>query len=285
MPNQICTAADERIIWRDIFRNVANRGKYTAPRDKQVLEIENFHYELPAYVRFCSLTPRALKLGYIKQEQLWFLRGDPYDLSILNYSNIWKNIVVRGRLNSNYGQAFFRRGGVDWVIRELCHDRDSRRACITILGSEEGHLKPDTKDVPCTAYLNFRIRTTPGQGDFLNMSVHMRSQDTVYGMGNDAPAFSFLHEMILQQLRFTKYPELQLGTYHHTADSFHVYERHYKMLEELIAEDVGFQPVEVPRIYDSFEVDYLTRDVHNGVSPAPEWQFTQWLLATETKTE
>jgi thymidylate synthase len=284
MPNLLgeTIAADERLIWRQIFRDIKANGRFTAPRNKQVLEIENYHYELPPYVRFCSLTPRALKLDYIKQEQLWFLRGDPYDLSILQYSNIWKNIVVRGRLNSNYGQAFFRRGGIDWVVLELCKDKDSRRACITILGSEDIHLRPDAKDVPCTVYLNFRIRTAPGGCDFLNMSVHMRSQDAVYGMGNDAPAFSILQEIILQKLRFHKYPNLQLGTYHHTSDSFHVYERHYAMLEELVAEDVGFdwiQPgVGVPYIQSSDEVDYMLTDMHNGVEPAPEYPFAKWLL-------
>lgn len=267
-------AEQERILWRDIFRDVKNRGKLTAPRGKPILELENYHYELPAYVRFPSLSPRKLKPDYIKAETLWYLKGDPYDLTILNHSNIWKNIVLRGRLNSNYGQAFFRRGGMNWVIQELGHDKDSRRACIVILGSESHHLTAETLDVPCTAYLNFRIRE-----GFLNMSVHMRSQDAVFGMGNDAPAFSFLHEMILNQLRFTKYPDLQLGTYHHTADSFHVYERHFAMLEELVKEDVTLDEIKVPRIYDYTEVDYMVYDIHNGVEPLPEYEFSRWLLA------
>ena len=263
----------ERILWRNIFRDVKERGKITAPRGKKIIELENYHYELPAYVRFPSLAPRKLKPDYIKAETLWYLRGDPYDLTILQHSNIWKNIVLRGRLNSNYGQAFFRRGGFDWVIYELGHDKDSRRACVTILGSEEGHLKQDTLDVPCTAYLNFRIRD-----NFLNMSVHMRSQDAVFGMGNDAPAFSFVHEMLLEMLRFTKYPDLQLGSYHHTADSFHVYERHFEMLEQLVAEDVALDDIAVPRIYDYSEVDFLMHDIHNGVTPKPEYAFANWLL-------
>jgi thymidylate synthase len=277
--NLPCSPADERAIWQKIFRDVKQNGKFTAPRDKQVLEVENYHYELPPYVRFCSLTPRALKLDYTRHEWMWMLRGDPYDLSILQHSNIWKNIVVRGRLNSNYGLAFFRRGGFNWVIQELGKDKDSRRACITILGSEEGHLRADAKDVPCTSYLNFRIRENR-----LNMSVHMRSQDAVYGMGNDAPAFSFIHEMVLEMLQFTKYPELELGTYHHTADSFHVYERHYAMLEELVADDCGFERVEIPFLYDYSEVDYLTT-AEFTVEPKPEYAFSRWLLAVNAKTE
>ena len=270
-------AEQERILWRNTFRDVKANGKFNAPRGKLIIEVQDYHYQLPAYVRFPSLTPRKLKTDYIKAETLWYLKGDPYDLSIQKYSNIWKNIVLRGRLNSNYGQAFFRRGGMNWCIQELGHDKDSRRACITILGSEECHLKSDTLDVPCTAYLNFRIRE-----DFLNMSVHMRSQDAVFGMGNDAPAFSFIHEMLLNQLRFTKYPDLQLGTYHHTSDSFHVYERHFPMLEELIAEDVTLDQIAVPRISDYSEVDFMIYELTNGKEPKPEYEFARWLL---TKSE
>jgi thymidylate synthase len=264
----------ERILWRNIFRDVKERGKITAPRGRKIIELENYHYELPAYVRFPSLAPRKLKVEYIKAEMLWYLRGDPYDLTILQQSNIWKNIVLRGRLNSNYGQAFFRRGGLNWVIQELGHDKDSRRACVVILGSEDGHLKAETLDVPCTAYLNFRIRE-----DFLNMSVHMRSQDAVFGMGNDAPAFSFLHEMILNMLRFTKYPDLQMGSYHHTADSFHVYERHFEMLDQLVVEDVPLEEIDTPRISGFEEVDFLIYDIHNDVPPKEEYLFAKWLLA------
>ena len=267
----------ERVLWRNIFRDVKNHGKITAPRDKEVIEIQDYHYQLPAFVRFPSLQPRGLKAEYIKAETLWYLGGDPYDMRIQKYSNIWKNIVVRGRLNSNYGQSFFRAGGMNWVIWELCHDKDSRRACITILGREKCHLEMDTKDVPCTAYLNFRIRD-----NHLNMSVHMRSQDAIFGMGNDAPAFSFLHEMILLYLQKDVYPDLQMGSYHHTADSFHVYKRHYEMLDQLVQEDVVLEPFEVPRIKDWEEADFLIHDIHNGIEPKPDYNFAKWLLESDT---
>ena len=264
---------EERVIWRDIFRDVKNNGKLSAPRGQEIIEVENYHYELPPYVRFCSLAPRKLKLDYVREELLWYLRGDPYDLSILNHSNIWKNIVQMGRLNSNYGHAFFRRGGFDFVVSQLGEDKDSRRACITIL--KEKNLRLETLDVPCTVYLNFRIRE-----DRLNMSVHMRSQDAVFGMGNDAPAFSFLQEMVLKMLQHTKYPELQMGTYHHTADSFHVYtKRHAKMLEELVAEDVVLDAVEVPRILNWEEVDHLTHEIRSKETKE-EYLFSRWLLRT-----
>jgi thymidylate synthase len=268
---------EERNLWRQIFVDVKKNGKIVAPRDKEIIEVENYHYELPPYTRFCTLTPRDLKFDYIRAETNWMLRGDPYDLSIGTASNIWKNIVVDGKLNSNYGYAWYTKFGFDFVVKQLIADKDSRRASTVIV--EREHLDLRQKDVPCTAYVNFRIRE-----DKLNMSVHMRSQDAIYGMGNDAPAFSFLHEMVFVTLRDSQYPELQMGTYHHTSDSFHVYQRHYEMLDALVAEDVGFSPAPFPRIKSIGEVNYLLSKnigrqslVVAGPPNDVDFKFTKWL--------
>lgn len=267
---------DERELWQSIFRDVTRFGKSVAPRGKGIIEVENYHYELPPRVRFCGLTARGLKLDYIKAETNWFLRGDPYDLSICEHSNIWKNIIVDGKLNSNYGYAWFTKGGFDFVVRQLMQDKDSRRASTVIV--EPQHLTLEAKDVPCTAYINFRIRR-----DQLNMSVHMRSQDAVFGMGNDAPAFSFLHEMVFNAL-LSSYPDLQMGTYHHTADSFHVYERHYEMLEQLCSPSADFIPFNVPMINGPEEVVYLlSKNISQQRFPAAKpllhesFLFSKWL--------
>ena len=247
----------EREIWRNIFADVHSRGKVVAPRGKEIIEVENYHYELPPYVRFCNLLPRKLKLEYIKQETRWYLHGDPYDLSICEFGQIWRHIIVDGKLNSNYGYAWFTQGGIDFVVEQLKQDKDSRRASTVIV--DRSHLNLREKDVPCTSYINFRIRDNSydrGGTDSLNMSVHMRSQDAIFGLGNDAPAFSFLQEMVLNLLLPT-YPNLHMGTYHHTSDSFHVYEQHYDMLKQLADTCVEFEPLSVPFIAGPDEVKYL----------------------------
>src|SRR5271166_557686 len=279
--NSYNAAGEERELWRQIFLDVKKHGKVVAPRDKEIVEVENYHYELPPYVRFCSLTPRQLKLDYVRAETNWMLHGDPYDLSISQHSNIWRNIVVDGKLNSNYGFAWYTKFGFDFVVKQLIVDKDSRRASTVIV--EREHLDLRQKDVPCTAYVNFRIRE-----DKLNMSVHMRSQDAVYGMGNDAPAFSFLQEMVFVALRDQAYPSLQMGTYHHTSDSFHIYARHYEMLDQLIAPDVTFLPTSLPRIKDMHEVSYLLSKnigrqslVLAPIPNQPDFLFSKWLETGE----
>lgn len=266
MPKFTLDVTEEKNIWQDIYRRVS-QGKECAPRGKRIIEVENFTYELPPYVRFTSFTDRKFNLDYVKKEFQWYLRGDPYDLTICNHAAIWNYIHLRGRLNSNYGLAVFRKGGLDWCAEELLRDPDSRRAAITIL--DHTHLIAETKDVPCTAYMSFRIR----EGK-LNMSVRMRSQDIIFGMSNDAPAFSFIHEMLLMKLQHAtgKDWDLELGTYHHIADSGHVYDYHYEMLEKLIKPQSEFIPIEVPRMLPP-EPNYMTRE--NWCKSHP---FSQWLI-------
>lgn len=80
----------------------------------------------------------------------------------------------------------------------------------------------------CTINLQFFIRD-----DCLHMIVNMRSNDAIFGFGNDVPFFSYVHQMLTQELK-EFYPSLIDGTYYHNAGSMHVYERHYDMLDNII---------------------------------------------------
>lgn len=264
------SALDSASVFREIYRDVKRRGKFVKPRGLLVLEIENYSYELPPYVRFQNFHSRKLNIQYVKDELLWYLKGDKYDSSITEKAKIWQDIInADGSINSNYGQYIFAGPKqFDNVIKTLVSDKDSRRASLVILGDE--HLLSDTKDVPCTYAMNFRIRN-----DKLNMSVRMRSQDAIYGMGNDVPAFSFIHEMMLKSLR-RYYPSLECGNYHHTADSFHVYERHFMMLDKL-CEDDHFEDVYCPRISGPEEVDFLRKLDYSSIPT--DFFFTKWLTS------
>ena len=258
--------------FRRIFRELL-KGEFVKPRGQLIIELENYSYVLPPYVRFMNFKSRGFKLDYVKREMLWYIKGDRFDLSICKHAKMWDQIKnVDGSINSNYGQYIF--GAInqfDQVVQTLKDDIDSRRASMTILDS--GHLTTVTKDVPCTYALNFRIRQNR-----LNMSVHMRSQDAIFGMGNDVPAFSIIHEMLLNALR-RYYPTLEYGTYHHIADSLHVYERHFEMLEKLAAKD-SYKMVLCPRISGPDEVDFLRRLDYTNIPD--EYAFTKWVTTFDT---
>ena len=255
-----------------IFFDIKSKGKLVSPRGQKVLEIENYNYVLPPYVRFCSFEARKLKLDYIKKEFLWYLKGDRFDLSITEQASMWKTLINKdGGINSNYGQyIFFPVKGPNQfqkIVDLLSADKDSRRASIVILNKD--HVLSDTNDLPCTYAMNFRIRD-----DRLNMSVRMRSQDMVFGMGNDAPTFSFTHEMVYVLLKEV-YPELQLGDYYHSVDSAHVYERHFDMMEQML-NATTVEEINCPQM--SYADGIVLRTLHNKI------EYKKALLSLQTES-
>ncbi len=262
-----------RNTFYDIFYNLKMKGNLVSPRGQKVLEVENYGFVFPPYVRFCSFEARKMNLNYIKQEFLWYLKGDRYDLSILEQASMWKTLVNKdGGINSNYGQYIFYpylNSQFDKIIELLKDDKDSRRASIVILNKD--HILSETNDLPCTYSLNFRIRNNK-----LNMTVRMRSNDLIFGLTNDAPTFSFTHEMIFVSLK-QFYPDLELGEYYHSADSAHIYERHFNMLEQILDPNAKFLEVECPKINDHFEVKTLRSLNNASFQMLPEYKFINWL--------
>jgi len=269
---------DQKQAFVNIFENFKS-AKLVSPRGQLVKELENFSYELPPNVRFMNFKSRNFKLDYTRKEILWYLKGDRYDTSICEHAKMWRSLVnADGSINSNYGQYIFgRRSGLicrgnvsqfENVIDTLKNDRDSRRASIMIL--KDVHLLSDTPDVPCTYSLNFRIRENK-----LNVSVLMRSQDAIFGMTNDLPAFSIIHEMVFQSLKST-YPDLVQGNYHHHCNSFHVYERHFEMVDKIVDGD-EFNVVDCPAMSGDDEVKFLIKSEFDDI---PEtFKFTKWLCS------
>lgn len=279
MENYVQAGTSSSETFRAIFVDLHEKGKLVSPRGQLVREIENYTYVLPPRVRFQSFESRKFNLSYVKKEFLWYLKGDKFDTSIGEHAKMWNDLVNDdGSINSNYGQYIFsgEKNQFDNVVKELRRDKDSRRASMAILSKE--HLLSETKDVPCTYALNFRIRDGK-----LNMSVAMRSQDAVFGMTNDAPCFSFVHEMVLNALRET-YPDLRYGDYFHYANSFHVYERHFGLLDKIVSGD-RYIGVDCPEISGFKEATFLRR--YAGMSSndrareeIPEdYKFTKWLIA------
>ncbi len=267
--------------FRNIYRRLAGEGLFTSPRGQKVLEVENFSFDLPPYVRFTNFEARNFNLGYVKKELLWYLRGDRFDTSIADEAKMWGDLInPDGSIDSNYGQYIFRPGkdGViqfDRVVSTLVADADSRRASMVILNST--HLSGSGKDIPCTYSISFRIRERDNlNAGVLNMTVGMRSNDAIFGMSNDVPLFSLIHEMMLHALR-EFYPKLRYGTYHHHADSFHVYERHFGMLDKLISKDHPYTLVPCPMISGPDEVRFLRVGVPNLEHIPNEFEYSKWL--------
>lgn len=179
-----------------------------------------------------SFRARNLNLKYAKREWLWYLGADKFDDSIEEHATAWKKLKQPdGSYYSNYGQYLFSiEGGIMpfmYAATCLIEDRNTRRASIALLRRE--HLFGDNVDVVCTYAINFTI-----EGDALNMTVMMRSNDVVWGFTNDAFCFSQLMEF-MYQIVASQVPNLVRGTYTHITNSMHVYERHYDMLLKILS--------------------------------------------------
>jgi thymidylate synthase len=255
------------------YSKLLYEGRDVSPRGERVIEVENAQLIFgPEDSIISSFRARNLNLTYCKRELLWYLSGDRYDQSIEEHATMWKKLRQEdGGYNSNYGQYLFgEQTQFLYMMEALARDKDSRRAVAVLL--QPHHLYHENTDIVCTYGMSFRIRN-----DKLNMSVNMRSNDLIFGTTNDVFCFGMLHRIALVALREI-YPELTLGIYCHSADSLHVYERHFAMLNELVAEwKTGFIPVEFPELTIA-DIDWImARKFTDDVCQDPELKFATWL--------
>jgi thymidylate synthase len=159
----------------------------------------------------------------------WYLLKDRNIDFINNFSSFWKNIADEGgHINSNYGSLLFGEQ-LQWALDSLKNDKNTRQA-VCFLNQPKFQYEGN-KDFVCTMYLNFWIRDNK-----LNMKVQMRSNDIFYGLSYDAPFFSFVQQSMWHWLR-NKYEDLEMGTYYHSADNIHYYERHFELADKIVYED------------------------------------------------
>lgn len=187
---------------------------------------------------------RNWSVSYCIAELIWYLSGNSETAWISNYSSFWSNISDDGTTaNSAYGARIFlpheriaskidpNWTQWDYVLNELSHDHDSRRAVIHIRTPSDSILAK--KDVPCTLTLQFFLRD-----DALNLAVTMRSTDLIFGLGYDVPAFTIMQELMAKQLSVRLGRPIKLGSYIHVSNSLHIYEKHFKMVEDILKSDV-----------------------------------------------
>jgi thymidylate synthase len=140
-------------------------------------------------------------------------------------SRIWPEEVGPKRLDPS-----------QWAIAAgtLIDDPDSRRAVLLINNPEDEYVARmnGSKDVPCTLSLQFFVRENK-----LELHAVMRSNDVVWGMPYDVFSFTLFQELMMLELRqHPRFKDLELGPYHHTAGSLHLYERHFGDAKKIVEE-------------------------------------------------
>lgn len=236
------------------------RGSETKEKIAVSLTITN------PYDRVIVNPARKFSLKYGIAEWLWYDRNSNSLDEIAHYSKFWRNVSDDGKtVNSAYGYRIHGKGAAmlvdQWLYarNELIKDKDSRRA-VCIIASPSDMIN-ETKDFPCTMYLQFLIRENK-----LHLAVSMRSNDLVLGFGNDVFAFTLMQEKMLNELQ-SAYPELTMGHYHHFAGSLHIYQNKYSLIEDTITQKGSTEQFPMPRMKDLNEIEVLQRNedrIRNG---------------------
>tara|TARA_R110000851_G_scaffold25240_14_gene72944 strand:- start:1433 stop:2299 length:867 start_codon:yes stop_codon:yes gene_type:complete len=176
---------------------------------------------------------RRFNPDYATTEWLWYLSRNPSVNNIGKLANIWLKIQDDdGNCESNYG-SYLLGDQWTWALEELLKDPDSRRATLAI--NQPYHKGKNNADYPCTQYIHFFIRENR-----LHLGVHMRSNDAVFGFCNDVFTFCLFQQLMkndynnLIKAQGSARKPIELGRYYHSADSFHVYENHWNMMDKIL---------------------------------------------------
>jgi thymidylate synthase len=167
---------------------------------------------------------------YIERELEWYKSMSLYVEDIPGETPaIWKQVAsTDGKINSNYGHLIWsddNHNQYQNVLKELINNPNSRRA-VMIYNRPSMHFdynKNGMSDFICTYANTFLIRDGKLISHYL-----MRSNDCVFGYTADVHWAMHVQKMLASDLG------VEVGDIIWTATNLHVYERHFKFIEELM---------------------------------------------------
>ena len=236
-------------VYEEILYDLMKNPEYvTQPRDMKINEICDVALVVENPLSCLYINPnRSSQLKYIAAEFLWYFMGRNDVDFIAKYAKFWESIQNDdGTVNSSYGHLLFNNKNehgftqYHWALKSLAQDKDSRQAVLHF--NLPTHQRSENKDFVCTMYGIFQIRDNK-----LNFTISMRSNDVILGLPTDFAFFVTLQSQMLSHLRkYAGYPDLEMGTYTHIANSLHVYERHFDIVNKMITSK--FQSIDIPEV-------------------------------------
>jgi thymidylate synthase len=226
-----------------VFRRILSDGARVSPRDLPTLELPPIQLVLAnPRRRVLTSVSRKWRLPLAVGEFCWHLSASNELSFIRYYSDRWSEFAddeqtIRG---SCYGYRLFRGGERRLSQWETAHkllrqDPSTRRAVLLISQPlVDGDIT--AKDVACATSLQFLLRD--GQ---LDAVIHMRSNDAFWGLPYDVFLFTMLQELFAAELN------VELGRYHHSVGSLHLYRKHIRAVQTVI-DDSSWHDFEMPRL-------------------------------------
>ncbi len=209
---------------------------------------------------------------YFARELLAYFKGslDVKD-GLSQASSVWTTLADQeGKIASNYGYYVFHQripeaGNItqyDWVMLNLEKNLDSRKAFINI--NQPMHKITTSLDFPCTLGMQFYV-----EDNYLCCTVSSRSTDIYTGLPYDMGFFSFVTELVYNDLK-SRLPEekakdLKLGHVTMKANFTQIYDKTRTQVLALLAKDHSEKMTEevMPKIENAAEV---LNDIYNETS-------------------
>ena len=249
----------------------------TAPRGLDIHECLNvgLYIENPTLNLF-KYEDKSLTLptGYVKKEMCLYLLGSDDARDFSKASKFWDNIKTKqGKINSAYGNLIFNksledgRSQFDWAFDSLKNDKDSRQSFMRY--NNTSHQYDGNKDVPCTFIQGFHIRDNK-----LHTTVEMRSNDLIKGTTYDIPSFILFQRLMLLRLREV-YPDLEMGSYTHFANSFHLYSTDFELVERRLNSQILENAYPFPNNWHCIKSEDALRCFDMKVNKQ-NWLFNDW---------
>ncbi len=201
---------------------------------------------------FPILTTKRVPLRWIFEELMWFLNGHTHNQWLLDRKvDIWNEWAteeqtarfgrsegdlgpVYGYLWRSFGGSYPKKDGVDqiaWLLNEIKTNPNSRRLIVS-------GWDPATQDTvalpPCHTLFQFKVE----DGEFLSCKLYQRSADFFLGVPFNISSYALLTYMIAEVTG------LKPKKFIHTFGDAHIYNNHFKAVEELLSRE----PKELPTL-------------------------------------
>lgn len=208
-----------------LYRNERFRIIGNNVQQSKTLEIQNAHFEVDK-----PWIIREPNLDYFIQELNWYLNQS------LNVNDIpggapkmWKACADKnGFINSNYGWCIFsKENGSQYenCKKRLIDDPHTREAIMIYNrpSMQTDYNNNGMHDFMCCQNMQYFINERNDE-PYLDCIVNFRSNDAVFGFNNDALWAKWVQQKLAKELG------IQCGKTYWNAGSLHIYERHFKYL-------------------------------------------------------
>lgn len=237
---------NEKEVYK-IFKTLKNlKDHYNFVTDKSgvnMVELIAPRMELDPREPLLYFNGRKTPEKYCEAELQWYQSQDLSVEFIGQKAKIWRDISsAHNEVNSNYGWCIFSKENYkqfDNCFKELCHNSESRRACMiyTRPSMQYDYHRDGMDDFICTNTVQCMIRNNE-----LKYIVHMRSNDAIFGFFNDFYWHCYVYNLLFEKLKWNGFPDLKKTekSIIWLANSFHIYERHFNMLDDICDERIAW---------------------------------------------